>query len=210
MAHPNSPNRPTSVVSTNTAIRMGEALRYRESGLKYRQIAEKMECSIATAHELVVRGLEQLNDQAMETAAQIRTIELNRLDEMWMELERKKDQSPKVLETKIKVMERRARLLGLDAPVQIGGPDGGPIPISITDARETLRARVAQVTARIAAGQPPAQAVAEVVREAQAAAAEQPAPAEEATVVTGEHEVIAPEEIVDGPGWRVGETPNAE
>lgn len=154
-------------------LKMGEAVRWRESGLKYRQIAEKMNCSPSTAYDLVVKGLELLHDQVTETAANIRTLELNRLDDMWMELERKKDQSPKVIETKIKVMERRARLLGLDAPVQIGGPDGGPIPISITDARETLRARVMQVSARIAAGATPGEAVDGVLRDVATAAASQ-------------------------------------
>lgn len=129
------------------------ALQLREGGAKYREIAEQLQVTTSYAHELVMKAMDDLNDTVAETAERMRQLELNRLDKMWMDLSTRKDAtSPRTIDTKLRIMERRAKLLGLDAPMQLGGPGGGPIPFQSTDPREAVRTKVAAITARIGGG----------------------------------------------------------
>jgi len=36
---------------------------------------------------------------------------------------------PRAISTAVRVMERRARLFGLDAPTELSGPNGGPLQV---------------------------------------------------------------------------------
>ncbi|MGH3382674.1 MAG: helix-turn-helix domain-containing protein [Actinoallomurus sp.] len=121
-----------------TAKRDAEAAKLRSRGWTYQRIADHLGVTKATAHEAVKRAL---HDTLAEPAADVRELELARLDAMY-------DAVIKVLETKhvtvnngrviyvgdtpleddgpvlaavdrlIKIQERRARLLGLDAKTQ--------------------------------------------------------------------------------------------
>lgn len=144
------------------------ALKLRERGATYRQIAEEMHTSAGYAHDLVRAGLKEMNEQAMESAEHVKMIELNRIDDLWYRLSQKllgqtrtvemkdgkkvdvPDPSERTVEAMLRVMERRAKLLGLDAPEQIGGPGGGPIPVAIEDVRTILIQRVMEMKKRLA------------------------------------------------------------
>lgn len=148
-----------------------KALELRGSGKKYREIASEMGVSLTTAHELVQEGLAELVDKVAETAEQVRTIELDRLDTLHgvlmtkLKLQRREmvttdgqkvmvpDPNERTIESLLKVAERRARLMGIDAPTEISGPSGGPIPITNVGASDELMDRVEGLIKRVEAGE---------------------------------------------------------
>jgi hypothetical protein len=92
----------------------------RKGGASYREIGSHLGVSTKTAHQYVMRELERLAEEAHEEAAQVRVLELQRLDRMlrglWL---RARDGDTFAVDRVLKMMERRARLLGLDAPAML-------------------------------------------------------------------------------------------
>lgn len=118
------------------------ALDYRRRGLSYPQIAAEMGCSLSGAHQSVQRALA---DSAREASEEVRQIEAARLDDYMRALNRvllakhyvvstatgkvalhpetgqpllDDDPVVRTVMALVRVSERRARLLGLDAPVK--------------------------------------------------------------------------------------------
>jgi len=92
----------------------GEALRLRSRGMTYREIGEALGVDHSTAYRRAQRALTSVVVEAVE---EHRTIELLRLDALQSSL------WPKALEGNLQavkailsIMERRSKLLGLDAP----------------------------------------------------------------------------------------------
>jgi hypothetical protein len=132
--------------------------------------------SIAAAIELsrqrnpVVQRLRQCSEaDAMvlyRTAMKARTVEavddaralederlddqLRRLNKIWAVAEQRRDlrAQVRVIRESVNVGARRAKLHGLDAPIktEISGPDGGPV--SVTDARAELLAKLERIATR--------------------------------------------------------------
>lgn len=110
--------------SEQAAERRVEALKRRIAGGSYRAIARELGVSEAQAFRDVQAELDKLAQQAQEEASRLRVLELRRLDEMLIRL------SPMLypksgdnvnlgaIDRALKIMERRAKLLGLDAPTQ--------------------------------------------------------------------------------------------
>lgn len=97
--------------------RRSRALNLRLAGLTYREIADREDVSVRTAYNDVQAALKLT---LQEPADSVRAQELARLDRM------QRSVWPQVLsgdvkagEYLLKVMDRRARLLGLDAPRRI-------------------------------------------------------------------------------------------
>lgn len=126
-----------------------QALALRISGLSYREIARRVTTQngtgigVATAHLLVTEALEAVIDRNTDQAQVALRLELERLDAMIVKLWPKvKDGGVVpplevgVANTLIRIGERRAKLLGLDAPTRWegSGPDGGAIPLSVNPA----------------------------------------------------------------------------
>ena len=122
-----------------TAERDAEAARLRARSLTYREIGEQLGLTVASAYEAVQRAL---RDTLTEPAADVRELELRRLDEMWAAvlavLERDhltvshgkvitidgeplKDDGPvlSAVDRLLKIQERRAKLLGLDSAEKV-------------------------------------------------------------------------------------------
>lgn len=132
------------------------ALQLRRDGASYRTIASAMTSEMTKqgharvidknrAHRLVVEALTELREQNSETAEQVKQIEIERLDIWTQRLSASKNAgNPRTIDTLLRIQERRARLLGLDAPkkIGIGGLDGGPIALELTNARSAVRARL--------------------------------------------------------------------
>jgi hypothetical protein len=133
-----------------------QALSLRIAGASYRKIAETMGISVAWAHELVTNALREVQEAGRELADGVRDLERERLDALLLSLWTKRE-NPRVADTILRVMERRARLDGLDVPstTRFEGPDGGPIPIDLTDGRQLLLDRLAAIAARQAPPQEP-------------------------------------------------------
>lgn len=116
------------------------ALDLRREGKNYRQIAQEMGAkggpsSHSRAHELVIEALADLREKCREAAADIRDLEIQRCDAMiealWPKINR-----PRVVDSILRIMDRKARFLGLDAPkrIEASGAGGAPLlpPGSIT------------------------------------------------------------------------------
>jgi hypothetical protein len=103
------------------------------AGLSYRGIARELSVSLDTAWGDVQAELTALRAIAVKRAEEIRELELRRLDK-WTISATKKMQAGSVPAgfLLVKLQERRAKLLGLDAPVANvhTGADGGPIQVA--------------------------------------------------------------------------------
>jgi len=90
-------------------------LELRMAGLTYRAIAAKLGISKSGAYHAVMRALRRLNEKSAEATAEVRTLEMQRLDDL-LETLWPYRHKPTYVDRILRVMERRARLLGLDAP----------------------------------------------------------------------------------------------
>lgn len=123
----------TSAAKARTLDRQKQALELRRMGKGYIEIAAHLGMSKSQAHRLVRAGLEDARAQIGAEANELKAEELSRLDAMlqgvWPDA-RKGGQG--AIDRVLKIMERRSKLLGLDAPEkrEHAGSGGGPIPIA--------------------------------------------------------------------------------
>lgn len=102
-----------------------KALELRKAGVSYQRIAETLGYKDASGAWRAVKSA--LKKTLQEPAAELRTLEVERLDAMlsaiWASV---KQGQYGAQDRALKIMERRAKLLGLDAPVKIApvDPDG--------------------------------------------------------------------------------------
>ncbi len=122
------------------AVRSVQALELRIAGGSYRQIAKTLDVSVSVAHHYVVEALRETREVAIERAEELKIVELARLDSWTLKLTSGRTLTPRVVDTLLRISERRARLLGLDAPVkrEFSGPGGGPIQIAPASTRWDL------------------------------------------------------------------------
>lgn len=106
-----------------------KALALRKAGASYRSIADTLACSLSQVYDDVQHAYAELNAQQQAEAAEARTLEAARLDDVQASFwQRARSGDVKAAQTVLRVMERRAKLLGLDAPTLIAptNPDGTP------------------------------------------------------------------------------------
>lgn len=93
------------------------ALRYKQDGLSYRAIGAKLGVDHAQAFRDVKSAINELNNLKLDTAEDYRSLELARLDMLTKGLEPMAAVgNPLAVNAYVKVMEQRAKLLGLYAP----------------------------------------------------------------------------------------------
>ena len=99
------------------AEEQAEALRLRASGMTYRQIAEHQGVHESTAKRRVDSALAAT---VQEPADELRTLEAHRLD-LLLQIAVSQAANGKLvaIDRCLAIMERRARLLGLDAPIRV-------------------------------------------------------------------------------------------
>lgn len=104
------------------------ALDLRAEGFTFQEIATKLELSKTRAYELVREALDEVRAENNIRAVQLRDLEVRRLDKIQNALWDNRAK-PDVAMALIRLSQRRADLLGLDAPKKIeqSGPNGGPI-----------------------------------------------------------------------------------
>jgi hypothetical protein len=138
------------------AERKAKAVEMRKLGFTYQKIGDELGVTLSAAHKMVTTALQELNEKAAESAAEVRRLELERLDE-WMVRVAKEAQSGNTLgaiDRGLRIQARRAKLLGLDAPVQL-------------DLWQVNRAMIDSLFAASDAGDDQAQAAIERIREKQ-------------------------------------------
>ncbi len=119
-----------SARTTRARVRRKTALQLRAQGLTFEAIGVRLGVSKQAAQKSYNVAMAALADETKADAEHLRTLELVRLDEIQAGLHPKSAKgSHLAAAAEMKVMERRARLLGLDAPknLELSGPNGGPV-----------------------------------------------------------------------------------
>ncbi len=100
------------------AVRRGEALQLRLGGASFRQIADKLDFGGPSG---AFKAVDQaLKDYLQEPADQLRQLELARLDAWTLSLAPACNAGDTdAIRTALRVMERRTKLTGLDAPIWV-------------------------------------------------------------------------------------------
>lgn len=98
-----------------TAQRAHKAFELRKQGWSYREIAKEL----GVAHQTIAKDLKKIFDAYLEQSLEMRAYEVSleqaRLDDMWQSVYADfRTGNVKAADQLIKIMERRAKLLGLD------------------------------------------------------------------------------------------------
>ena len=106
-----------------------EALDMRKAGFTYQDIADKVGYKFPSGAQKAVESA--LKKTLQEPADKVRELELARLDDLinslWIYRAR-----PQYTDRILRIMERRSKLLGLDAPTKTDvTSDGGPIILKV-------------------------------------------------------------------------------
>ena len=110
----------SSVRRIRTTEKTLRALELRKRGLNYTQIGKKLGCHRSTACRYVLSELENLADKCREEAVHVRDLELQRLDALYLKAwEAVEEGDLPAIDRCLRIMERRAKLLGLDAAEKI-------------------------------------------------------------------------------------------
>lgn len=117
-----------------------KALQLRRSGLSFERIGAAIGVTRQAAHQMVKVSMEHARSQISASADELRAEEVSRLDGMLEAVWKKAIKGDvQAIDRVLKIGERRAKLLGLDAPVrtalQGGGDDAPPI---VSEARVTF------------------------------------------------------------------------
>ena len=103
------------------------ALELRKAGATYKAIGKQIGLTAEGARKCVVRALAELKSVCTERAEEVRQIEAERLDAMTLGLwDKARRGDVAAVQACLKVMERRAKLLGLET---IDDADDGDEPI---------------------------------------------------------------------------------
>jgi len=111
----------SSVRRIRTTEKTLKALELRKRGLNYTQIGKKLGCNRSTACRYVLSELENLADKCREEAVHVRDLELQRLDDLYLIAYRAIIDGNDLagIDRCLRIMERRAKLLGLDPPAKV-------------------------------------------------------------------------------------------
>ena len=105
---------PEAILDTQKKLQI---MQLRVAGWAVWQIAEHVGISITNVHNHIFDQLSSWRDMTQEMSNELRELEVQRLDEflraLWPKIQ---TGNPRAIETALKVSERRAKLLGLDAP----------------------------------------------------------------------------------------------
>lgn len=109
----------TSARKLTAAERRAQAVALRVSGATYQQIAAKLGVTDSAAHKLVAEALATARRVTAATADELRDLETLKLDAMELSIATQVNAGHLgAIDRKLKIMERRARLWGLDAPTK--------------------------------------------------------------------------------------------
>ena len=111
----------SSVRRIRTTEKTLKALELRKRGMNYTQIGEKLGCARSTACRYVLSELENLADKCREEAVHVRDLELHRLDELYLIAYHAISDGNDLtgIDRCLRIMERRAKLLGIDAAAKV-------------------------------------------------------------------------------------------
>jgi chemotaxis protein histidine kinase CheA len=112
-----SPHAPAKAAN---AERTRSALELRIAGKSFRQISEELDIGLGHAHRLVRDALLELREQNKEFAQYHLDIELARCDRLQAQLDPAIEKGDvRAIEASLKIVDRVAKLLGLDKPQKV-------------------------------------------------------------------------------------------
>lgn len=114
-------NSPTAQRRIEAKERALKALELRKKGFRYEQIAQQLGYSNrGSAHKAVMRELNLLAKECQEEAAQVRDLELQRLDDLFLAAWKAiAGGSESAIDRALRVSESRRKLMGLDAAQKV-------------------------------------------------------------------------------------------
>jgi len=111
-------NSPTAPKMATSAQRRVQALELRKAGYTYEQIGVDLGISTSMAYKHVVKALRIIHDKTSEATEELRTLEVQRIDRLFEVMYKKAEKGDhNAIDRCLRLMERRAKLLGLDAPM---------------------------------------------------------------------------------------------
>jgi hypothetical protein len=133
--------------------RQQEALELRRAGLGYIAIADRLGISKSQSHRLVQHALAEAKESVLADAVTLQSEEVSRLDGLLTSIwPNARQGNLGAIDRVLKIMERRSKMLGLDAPQRFahGGDDKGP-PIGLMP----MQSMTDEELMRLAQGLPP-------------------------------------------------------
>jgi len=117
-------------------LNIDEALNYKLMGLSYEQIGNKLDVHKSTAYRYVKKALDIVMESYTLKAERVVAMELAKLDRLEIAMNKlliKDKTSSAAVDKIIKIMERRAKFLALDAPskseVKLDTPENRKIQV---------------------------------------------------------------------------------
>jgi hypothetical protein len=124
------------------AERRQRALELRIAGASYRQIAAQLKISLGQAYNDVDDSLKELAILQNRKAERLRDIELARLERLTVALQNKvRVGDTPAIRTMVSIMDRRAKLMGLDLPTKHDLHHTGAISTTINHHYDTEPAK---------------------------------------------------------------------
>lgn len=116
--------------------RQQQAVELRRAGRSYREIAHQVGIGVASAHRLVAAAISKARVTVQDEVIEMRALELSRLDGLLSSVwPAARQGNLGAIDRVLKIMERRAKLLGLDAPVKMSRGN----PVAEEDVRDAVR-----------------------------------------------------------------------
>lgn len=123
---------PTSPTSMGAAERREKIMELRMRGWNFRKIGEAVGCNGSYAYKVMRTELDRLIEKTALSTQQLRKLELEKLDVMETKLAPAVQKNSNIaIRTWLKVLERRSKFLGLDAPTKIEGSITGSANVQI-------------------------------------------------------------------------------
>lgn len=136
--HPRRPDTDRrTIIGEENRLR---ALQLRKAGLSYEVIGRQLGYTKQHAYQLVKTALERTRTLCVEASDNLRQLESERLDALMASLWGTASRGDTAaIDRVLRIMERRARLFGLDAPTKVAPttPEGTE-PYPLQDVRERL------------------------------------------------------------------------
>ena len=158
---PSQPSQPSRKPATKarSIARQKTALQLHIEGQTYEAIGKHLGVSRQRAHQMCKIEIAEAAAERREVATQALDADLERLDYVMRSLAPKVEKGdPKAATAFLRALERRSKLLGLDAPkrTEHTGPEGGPIAHQIAACEPAaLHSRLAASASRAARGADP-------------------------------------------------------
>ena len=118
----------------SSAERRNQALELRKAGASYRAIGEKLGVSHVMAFNYISQALGALAEVQAAAAADLRTIELLRLDDMQLALAKQvRAGHLGAIDRTLRIMERRSKYCGLDSAIRTENSGDTTITVRYAD-----------------------------------------------------------------------------